>query len=511
MSARQRTLLPVLAAIGALSAAAPSAHAASTASGFKCSAVPIAGSVLGQALPLPIAGSNTEDCANDSVLPALSLPGPLSELVSVDVANGTTKADSNGVSARAGLADVEVGSIPVQLPPIPVPDALRNITLVPGVTVDLSPAIQALRTLPSKKLLEASALYSEGTGSCDGTTPRLSASSDVAAASVLGLEVDPTKLVDRTLNLVDTTNIALNSLDLTLATVSFAGQTVQVTPAGVAVLRPILAQLPPIQIPAQVAQVKLTPSSQTTVDGLLVQSALRAQVSLAGRSLADLTVGTVVLGKGKCTVRQAAQTPQSPVEGPAPEEALACTKRKLALIDVFQRRNFVRLYGAADKSLAGRIVKIRFQATGRIVARARVRKNGGFTAKAPLPALSVRNTNRARYVARVGGERSLNLKLTRRMKVTKVVSKGKRVIIRGRVILPLASPVHRITLKRRVTCKKLKVIKRFKPKADGTFRVSVRKPKSQAATVYRLQTRVRNNVRNPKTYPTFTLPRAVDL
>ena len=230
------------------------------------------------------------------------------------------------------------------------------------------------------------------------------------------------------------------------------------------------------------------------------------QISLLGNPIVDLTIGAaIVSATGNCAAGEVLSS------APAPEVALACTTRKLALIDVLRQGDHVRLYGAADKSLAGKIVKIVFQATGRVVAEVRVGKDGGFTTTAPLPRRSIRNTNRARYVAKVGRERSLNLKLARRMIVTRIASRGDRVTIKGRVVRPLAKPIAKITLKRRVTCKQLETVKRFKPRRNGRFSVTVKKPANLAATVYRLQTRVRRTTKSRKTSPTFTLPRAVDL
>ena len=61
-----------------------------------------------------------------------------------------------------------------------------------------------------------------------------------------------------------------------------------------------------------------------------------------------------------------------------------------------------------------------------------------FTATAPLPAnRKLRNSNKARYVAKIGSEASLALKLARRMLVTKVTAADK-VTISGKVIGPLA-------------------------------------------------------------------------
>jgi hypothetical protein len=97
------------------------------------------------------------------------------------------------------------------------------------------------------------------------------------------------------------------------------------------------------------------------------------------------------------------------------------------------------------------------------------------------------------------------------MVVDKVRSHAGKVTIKGRVVQPLAQTPQTITLKRRVTCSRLEVVKRFKPAPDGTFSVTVKSPKNLAATVYRLQTHVLQSPANPKLYPTFTLPRAVDL
>jgi hypothetical protein len=54
-------------------------------------------------------------------------------------------------------------------------------------------------------------------------------------------------------------------------------------------------------------------------------------------------------------------------------------------------------------------------------------------------------------------------------------------------------------------------VKRFMPSASGRFRVTLGGPDADQAAVYRLQTRVRKFTRNSKTFPTFTLPRYVDL
>jgi hypothetical protein len=78
-------------------------------------------------------------------------------------------------------------------------------------------------------------------------------------------------------------------------------------------------------------------------------------------------------------------------------------------------------------------------------------------------------------------------------------------------VQPLATPRRTVEVKRRVTCRDWKVVKRFKPRADGSFRVHLHAPKKGEAAVYRMNTRVKLYDWLAKTYPTFTLPRYVDL
>jgi hypothetical protein len=171
----------------------------------------------------------------------------------------------------------------------------------------------------------------------------------------------------------------------------------------------------------------------------------------------------------------------------------------------------VRILGVADRKLAGKRVSIRFTATGRRVASAVVNRSGTFRTTAPLPPRRLRTTNAARYQAVLGHEKSLRLKLVRRMIVQSVRSRSGKVTIRGRVTMPLGKPAKRIAVVRRVSCKHSVVVKRIKPRRNGRFTVTVSAPPKTQAAVYRLSTKVRKNTRNPKLFPTFTLPRAVEV
>ena len=184
----------------------------------------------------------------------------------------------------------------------------------------------------------------------------------------------------------------------------------------------------------------------------------------------------------------------------------------VVLEDVFIEGKKVRLLGVAAREFAGRKVSMVFGATGKTVATATVGADGHFTATAPLPAKKLRNSNKARYVAKIGSEASLALKLARRMLVTKVAAAGSRVTIAGRVIGPLAtrSKDRTITLQRIVACKNAETVRTFAPAKSGSFSITVNAPAGQRAAVYRLSTRVRKNTRTKKLTTTFTLPRAVD-
>ena len=208
----------------------------------------------------------------------------------------------------------------------------------------------------------------------------------------------------------------------------------------------------------------------------------------------------------------------APVPVPLPEAkratdlVLGCSDRRVVLEDVFIEGTKVRLLGVAAREFAGRKVTVVFGATGKAVATVTVGADGRFSGTAPLPPKKLRNSNKARYVAKVGSEASLALKLARRMIVTKVTAAGGKVKIAGKVIGPLAtrSKDRVITLQRVIACKKAETVKTFLPAKTGAFSITVDAPAGQKAAVYRLSTRVRKNAKSKGLTNTFTLPRAVD-
>jgi hypothetical protein len=189
----------------------------------------------------------------------------------------------------------------------------------------------------------------------------------------------------------------------------------------------------------------------------------------------------------------------------------ACTTRRLTLIDVVAKRGRVALQGAADpRRFAGRTVSIRSLWNHHTVAKLRVAKSGLFSTSVKLPPAALRHTNAARYRAYIGSEKSLALKLERRMIVTGTRKAGTRkVTLSGRISRPLATPVQAITVTRQVSCGKQSVVGHFKPDAAGRFTVTLNAPRTDRVYTFRFRSRVRYSASLPTLYQTFTLPQYV--
>ena len=204
-----------------------------------------------------------------------------------------------------------------------------------------------------------------------------------------------------------------------------------------ATLKPILDTLPNVEVPALALRVGATPDAQTRVGDKLTRRALQLNVELAGTPLLDVVVGEATVDATGVTCGSVAAA--------ALGIGRNCTTRRLTLIDVVQRGNRVQLRGAADpRRFAGHTVRIVSRWNGRTVARLKVAASGLFTTKLKLPPSDVRHSNRARYQAFIGSERSLSLKLDRRMIVTSTRTAGTRkVTLSGRITGPLGTPVQR--------------------------------------------------------------------
>jgi hypothetical protein len=195
-----------------------------------------------------------------------------------------------------------------------------------------------------------------------------------------------------------------------------------------------------------------------------------------------------------------ASTPQA-IE----ELELGCTKRPLVLNDVLIRGRRVELEGSAAKSLDGKRVKIVFDGAA-VVASATVGANGEFSTTAPLPPVRLRDSNSARYLAESGSERSLDLKLTRRLTLEPPKFSAGTVTLVGQVLAPLTKPVAQIAVEQELECGRTTVVTHVEPSASGRFRIAVRVPAVAKAGVYRLISSVRENTRSKRGFATYSLP-----
>lgn len=521
LRARKRLFFLGLAMAAAMSTAPSQASAAP----WRCEASALSGSLLNGTIKLPAVQANpgAVGCVAQTSGGGVKLPLPLDSaavLAQTSLSGATDNPAVQKVFSVGGLADVRVKGLPqlpLSLPEIPIPSELQTIQvqipalsiLVPAqtVTLDLSTALKALtsgRLLPDVDLLRVQGAVAYASAGCIDGVPRVAGASKVAGISVLGEELPVNQLVERTLTLLDTSNIDPSNLNPALVDLSPIKLPLGITLDSTLVkdlvlpaVRSAIDALPTISIPATLAQVKVTPGEQTTVGGLLTQRALRIQVGLLGQSLVDTVVGEAKAGIGDVSC----------VEPPA----LECTRKSLVLVDVFEKKGRVQLLGAADRKLAGKTADIVFEATGKVVARAKIAADGAFSTTAALPSKALRFGNDARYMARVGKEKSMNLKLARRMVVDEMVARDGKVVISGRVVGPMAGGKNRdILVTRRVSCTKMEKVGTFRPESDGTFSIAFTAPADVKTAVYRLSTQVRKGV-NPKLFDTYTLPRAVNL
>ncbi|HTU78222.1 MAG TPA: choice-of-anchor Q domain-containing protein [Solirubrobacteraceae bacterium] len=192
------------------------------------------------------------------------------------------------------------------------------------------------------------------------------------------------------------------------------------------------------------------------------------------------------------------------------ELLLGCSKRELVLNDVLIRGGRVELNGSAAESLDGKKVKIIFDSSKQ-VATAKVDSHDQFATTAPLPPASIRDSNSARYMAESSGQRSLNLKLNRRLQLENPTFSGGAVSLTGRVLPPLTKPIARVTVEQQLECGHTARVLTFKPAANGSFHVSIEVPAAAKAGIYRLTSTVRESTRSRHGFATYSLPLPVAL
>jgi hypothetical protein len=233
-------------------------------------------------------------------------------------------------------------------------------------------------------------------------------------------------------------------------------------------------------------------------------------VTALGRELADVTLGSArvsALGVD-CGLPVAAPA----AIAPASQLAVQCAKRRVTLVDVAERPQWVSLLGAAAASEVGSKVSIVYTKTGKVVSTATVRDSGFFRAKAPLPPKAERDDNDARYMAVIENDKSMSLKLQRRMRISRMSNRGTRILMVGKIVGPLL-PGQKIIVRKRESCTKDVIVTSFTPTKPGSFKLYLPMPAEGQAAVYRATTVVpgANGGDSGKTFPTFTLPGYVSL
>ncbi len=187
------------------------------------------------------------------------------------------------------------------------------------------------------------------------------------------------------------------------------------------------------------------------------------------------------------------------------ELLLGCSKRPLVLNDVLIHGGRVELEGSAAKTLDGKKVKIVFDG-GKVVATATVAADGQFSTTAALPPARLRNSNSARYMAESGSERSLDLKLTRRLALEPPKFSGGAVTLVGQVLPPLTKPVASVTVQQQLECGKTTVVTHFTPSKTGTFHIRFPVPAAAKAGIYRLTSTVTQKAGSKHGFATYSLP-----
>jgi hypothetical protein len=502
---RRFRLVSAIAVIGATLCAAMQA-APARADGWTCAASAARITVAGQPAAEPVsAGGDAAPYRAGSA--QLSSP-PLPPGSSTGALAARTASDARVPSSASAAVDEVTVGVPSDLVPAPATagiDAIAPVELplpvVGSVSADLRPALRALlRPLSAVELLRLDSATASATGRCIAGDAAITGTSSTSGAVLAGRPVDLDDRLAQTVELVGA--YAIDPSDIDPAKVVQQGG--QLTPAALgALMQPILDAMPAIPIPATFADVELLPDERLQVGTRRTYRALHVRASAGGAEIIDAVLAEASAGGEGCSAGPGTPGPES-----VADLALQCASQHVVLVDVLDTGRRVKLVGAAAGRYVGRSVEIRLAATRAVVARPTVRDDGTFRATGALPAQRIRYTNAARYQASIDDERSLPLKLSRRMIVTRTASTARGTTMQGRVTGPLAQRA-RITVKRRVSCGRWKVVKRFAMPRNGRFKVTIPRVRGATSAVFRMQTTVGARNPNGRPKPTFTLPRYV--
>ena len=145
-------------------------------------------------------------------------------------------------------------------------------------------------------------------------------------------------------------------------------------------------------------------------------------------------------------------SPGPPLWFPARPAPAGCVANRLILTDVFPQGGKTQILGVAPAAAVGKSVTIVSTWTGKPVAKVKVRGDLSFKATVPFPPRSLRFTNRANYLAKLGSARSGALKFSRRMYTTSVTAAGRSITFRGTVTRPFSKRIEPVTIRAAASC-----------------------------------------------------------
>lgn len=206
----------------------------------------------------------------------------------------------------------------------------------------------------------------------------------------------------------------------------------------------------------------------------------------------------------------------SPTGVPATEAAtklLACSKQRVLLTEVYPSGGKVILRGVASSTLIGQQVAIRsLGEKGKIVAKAKVQTNGAFSVVAKAPKnKKLARSSKARYQAAVGPNKSLALKLQRRMYTFEAYrTQGGSLYVAGTLTKPFPKNA-KVQISMRVNCSTWKTVKVTRASSSGKWGTIVPISSNATSLVFRAQSNVKKSARSKRTTRTYTLPSALQL
>lgn len=263
---------------------------------------------------------------------------------------------------------------------------------------------------------------------------------------------------------------------------------------------------------AEALKIEVDALGQPLLHGVLARASLQASAADCGRNVPPPTAPPT-------TPPTTPGTPQNDnlgggnlgIDNQYANFALQCTGQKVRLLDVRRSKGQTFIRGVAADEYVGKQVNLYLRSTSRKVATVTVGSDGLFATRVPLPPKAWRNKNAARYFARVDDASSKRLKLNRFVTATKLSSPSVGMVtFAGRV----QSKSHKkvlVTIKERRTCTSYRTVAKVRTDRNGNFTAKFAAVADSKLVVYRAQTTIKKSPKAKRTFPTYSLPRIVNV